>query len=1657
MRQRSIRVFVLATSLVTAVASLIPAPARASHTATPAGQVGGFEVDGDFAYPHVPPIAGATKDWATVSPVARGDDLADSGDDDVFGGGAKEEDLSTWLYDAGPKPPGKADLTRFYAASTVTATDAFLYIALERLGVQGGGDTHANFEFNQKVTTVLNEDGVAVPDRTAGDLLLVYDYAGGGDDAEVEVRRWAGPTFGGAWVLQSVPAGSVRADVNGSPIVRPAGAPFGGGTLDTLRFAEAALNLSAIFGASFPGCPGFSQFSVKTRSSGESYNSQLKDRGQPVPLVFARCPDVHVEKSPASQTVNAGDTVSFTLRATNDGIAAATGVVVTDDLLDSLTGVSATFDVDPGSAGGTGACTVAAGNVVSCPVGTLAATDGNTTGAEPDTAVITITATTTPASCGTRSNIAHVDAALEALADRGDNDSNPVSFTVNCADLRITKTADAPFVDAGNPIGFTIQVTNAGAGDAYGVSVTDTLPATPGLSWSVDSVTGGATCAIAAGVLSCTKATLAAGTSMSVRVVSPTTAESCATIPNTASMSSANDGSGSASATTAVRCPDVRIQKTTATPVVSAGEIVSFDLVVSNIGTGSATNVSVSDALPAGFAWTVSPPVPGCGIAGGTLTCSWASLAAGASVTIHVESATDATDCGAHPNSASVSAVNEPSSAAANNSSGPVSVTVNCATIDIDKTADAATVSAGQAIGFLLTVTNSGTGSAFGVTVTDPLPATAGLSWSIDGGTAAGSCAIAAGALTCSLGTMAAGATRTVHVSSPTTAASCGRVTNTGAVTTTNDGSDSSQAAVDVQCPSLTLIKTADATPVSAGDPVGFGITLRNDGPGAAFGVVLTDALPAGFAWSVSPAVAGCAIAGSTLTCSLGTMAAGSSVTVHVEAASDAGDCGTHPNVATATSSNGGRAEGSASVEVRCADIRIAKTADAAWVNAGDSIGFTITVTNAGSGNAYGVSVSDPLPAAPGVSWSIDGGTAAASCSIAAGTLGCALGTVSAGASRTVHVTSATTAQSCGRLDNTASVTTTNDGQASASASTEVRCAAIDIDKTADAGTVSAGDPIGFLLTVRNTGAGSAYGVSVTDPLPAAAGLSWTIDGGTAAGACAIGGGTLTCSLGTMASGASATVHVASPTTNQSCGTIDNTAGVTTGNDGTDSASASTVVQCPDLRIVKTADAATVTAGDPIGFTVTVSNAGPGSAYGVTLSDPLPAGAGIAWTIDGGSGAASCAIAAGTLTCSYGSLGAGASVTVHVSSPTTAASCGTYTNTATASASNDHPVVGVAATQVDCASIQIAKTADAAEATAGDDIGFTITVSNTGSGEARGVTVTDVLPVAPGLAWTIDGGTAANDCAIAAGTLTCSIGTLAAGASATVHISSPTGGLTCGPIENSASATTANDGSASANATIVVACPVGIQIVKDGPALAHRGDTVTYTLQVTALTITPLSNVTVTDPDCDSAPVYLIGDDGDLLLEIGEPWTYRCTRVVTASDTDPMPNTATATGDGNDQTVTDTDDHVVDLIAPAITIDKTANPVSGNPGDTVVYTYVVTNTGDTTLFNVTVTDDKLGAVGTIASLAAGAKATLTKSAILGTTVTNIGTATGTDVLGKRVTDTDPATVSVVLGRRLVSTGTGPAGWQLGLGLLALGWGMVAIGRRRQHPLGRTGG
>src|SRR5882757_6292944 len=414
-------------------------------------------------------------------------------------------------------------------------------------------------------------------------------------------------------------------------------------------------------------------------------------------------------------------------------------------------------------------------------------------------------------------------------------------------------------------------------------------------------------------------------------------------------------------------------------------------------------------------------------------------------------------------------------------------------------------------------------------------------------------------------------------------------------------------------------------TPVCTGDPIGFDITVTNTSTVPARGVHVTDTLPGnGLDWTLDPTFPGCAITGAVgsqvLLCDLATVNPQQSVgPIHVNATTTPANCGVVSNHASVTTTNGTGGESNvASVTVNCPDLTVSKTADAATVSAGDPIGFTITAHINGPGTAHGTTITDPLPTGPGISWTIAAQTPSGSCAISGSTLTCSIGDFAPGATVTVHVISPTTSASCAGYDNTATATATNAPSASGSASTTVQCPAVTLTKTADATSVAAGDPIGFAVTATNAGPGVAQNVVVNDPLPTGDGISWTIAAQTPSGSCAITGGTLTCTVASLAAGANLTVHVTSPTSAASCKQYDNTASATVANqqNAPGNASATTTVQCSGLTFTKTADAASVAAGSPIGFTITANNAGPAPANGVTITDELPAGDGIDWKLD---------------------------------------------------------------------------------------------------------------------------------------------------------------------------------------------------------------------------------------------------------------------------------------------------------------------------------------------------------------------------------------------------------------------------------------------------------
>lgn len=197
-----------------------------------------------------------------------------------------------------------------------------------------------------------------------------------------------------------------------------------------------------------------------------------------------------------------------------------------------------------------------------------------------------------------------------------------------------------------------------------------------------------------------------------------------------------------------------------------------------------------------------------------------------------------------------------------------------------------------------------------------------------------------------------------------------------------------------------------------------------------------------------------------------------------------------------------------------------------------------------------------------------------------------------------------------------------------------------------------------YRLTVRNNGPDRATEVFVQNTLPENAVLvSATASQGTCAGNI----DNVSCLLGALANGASATVTIIVRPPQP--GTITNLARVSSDeidpNSANNSASVSTQVVSPDLTVTKTHTPQTVLPGENISFSVMVRNAGMSDASGVTVTDTLPAGVTF---VSSAATQGSCARTNNIVTCNLGSLARSASATVTIIVRADAA--GTITNTA---------------------------------------------------------------------------------------------------------------------------------------------------------------------------------------------------------------------------------------------------------------------------------------------------------------------------------------------------------------------------------------------------------
>ncbi|MDH5237837.1 MAG: hypothetical protein OEW85_09520, partial [Acidimicrobiia bacterium] len=334
--------------------------------------------------------------------------------------------------------------------------------------------------------------------------------------------------------------------------------------------------------------------------------------------------------------------------------------------------------------------------------------------------------------------------------------------------------------------------------------------------------------------------------------------------------------------------------------------------------------------------------------------------------------------------------------------------------------------------------------------------------------------------------------------------------------------------------------------------------------------------------------------------------------------------------------------------------------------------------------------------------------------------------------------------------------------------------------------------------------------------------------------------------------------------------------------------------------------------------------------------------------------------------------------------------------------------------------VGITITDDADPIEAGGTLSYTVDVVNNGPGDAEATEAVIMLP--PGVTF-VSASPDQGSCTYLGGVVTCDLGTVLNGSTSQTTIAVTVDPDTSGTITALAAVATDSPDTDPTNDAASEPTDVGINgLVVDievDPGYVYASavpDSVAYTITVTNTAPSSLDNVVVGEDVCGSVTGPM-GDDGNGLLDQGEVWTYTCSGDVSS---DPTANTATATGDHPilGPVAADPDTATVEVIDPAITIDKAPGTQGAPTGGAALFDITVTNTGDITLAPVTVTDPLAPDCDrTFTEMAPGAVKTYSCSMPMtepiGTTGTNTIDVSGIDPLGNPVTDSDSADYTVI--------------------------------------------
>jgi uncharacterized repeat protein (TIGR01451 family) len=1152
------------------------------------------------------------------------------------------------------------------------------------------------------------------------------------------------------------------------------------------------------------------------------------------------------------------------------------------------------------------------------------------------------------------------------------NNSAEAQITADpSADLSLTKVPTTGPYYVGQPLTYTLTVSNPGPSTAAAVTLTDTLP----VELDFVSVSPTPDCTEAGGIVTCDFGELApTGTASATLVVSPNTN---GTLTNTAQVAAStfdpNTGDNSAEAQITVELiADLSLTKSPTTGPFYVGQPLTYTLTATNSGPTNAETVTLTDTLPVELDFVSVSPTPDCTEAGGVVTCGFGELTPTGTVsaTLVVSPNTN----GTLTNTAQVaSSTYDPNT---EDNSAEAQITVDpIADLSLTKVPTAGPYYVGQPLTYTLTVNNPGPSTATTVTLTDTLP----VELDFVSVSPTPDCTEAGGVVTCNFGELTStGTVSATLVVSPNTS---GTFTNTAQVTASTYDPDTTNNSAEVQItanPSadLSLTKVPTNGPYYVGQPLTYTLNVNNPGPSTATTVTLTDTLPVELDFvSVSP-TPDCAEAGGVVTCGFGelTPTGTASATLVVIPTTS----GTFTNTAQVTASTFDPNTGDNSTEAQTtvdpiADLSLAKVPTAGPYYVGQPLTYTLTATNSGPSTAATVTLTDTLPA--GLTYV--SATGPGECAANANVVVCDLGTIPFPGS--ANATLVVTPNISGTLTNTAQVAASTYDLDTINNSTEAQITAItsadlSLTKVPTTGPYYVGQPLTYTLNVNNPGPTTATTVTLTDTLPVEldfVSVSPTPD-------CTEAGGVVTCDFGELApTGTASATLVVIPNTS---GTLTNTAQVAAStydpNTGDNSAlSEITAEAIADLSVMKTDHLDPVIATQALVYTSSVVNLGPSTAVNAVLTDTLSDAVTFTSfsTIPTG---ISCSENSNVVVCDLGDLLSGEGVTITIE--TTADYGGLITNTVnvaseTADLVPENNTDSENTTVTPSADLSISKSGIPDPVYAGNSLLYRITIRNNGPDIATNVVLTDTLPT------NVEWQSTTSDQGSCQGTelIACQLGDVPPYGGnpdnlVTIFILVDT--ITGAPLTNTASISSdivdLNLGNNQVEESTLVIPVADLSVTKtDQPDPTYYLFPLTYTLSISNQGPDPASNVRITDtlpggvqfgsatlPGGTCSGNTVITCD---LTELQSGENTEVTILVTPTITGPIENTASISSDVEDIYPSDNEASQTTNVLPAadLEVSKSGEPEILFVGETLTYTITAVNHGTSTATDVIITDN----------------------------------------------------------------------------------------------------